>query len=256
MNLLHALIFGIVEGITEFLPISSTGHLILTAHLLKLQQTDFLISFQIIIQLGAIMAVLTLYGKKVLSSFEICKRVAVAFLPTAIIGFVLYKIIKKFLLTNHEVVLWSLFIGGIVLIVFEYFHKEDKSSIEEINNLSYRKAFLIGIFQSLAVVPGVSRAAATIVGGLLLGLKRTTIVEFSFLLALPTMCAATGLDLLKNKHAFTGDQISFLLVGFISSFFVAILSIKFLLYFIKNHSFISFGIYRIVLALVFWIFIH
>ena len=254
MNLLQALIFGIVEGITEFLPISSTGHLMLTARVLGLSQTEFLKTFEIVIQFGAIMSIIVLYWKMLLVNFEVLKRVILAFIPTAVLGLLFYKIIKHYLMASSQVVLWSMFIGGILLIVFELIHSEKDNAVEDISTIPYRTAILIGFFQSIAMIPGVSRSAATIVGGLVLGLRRKTIVEFSFLLAVPTMLAATALDLMKNASQFSAAQINFLSVGFILSFVFAMLSVKFLLNFIKHHSFISFGIYRIILALSFWIF--
>jgi undecaprenyl-diphosphatase len=252
VNLLQALIFGIVEGITEFLPISSTGHLMLTAHLMGLSQTEFLKTFEIVIQFGAILSVVVLYWKTLLINFEVLKRVVLAFLPTAVLGLLFYKIIKQFLMGSNQVVLWSMFIGGICLIGFELLHKEKDDAVEDISTIPYRTLLLIGLFQSVAMIPGVSRSAATIVGGLVLGLKRKTIVEFSFLLAVPTMLAATALDLMKNASQFSVAQINFLSVGFILSFVFALVSVKFLLNFIKHHSFISFGVYRIILALSFW----
>jgi undecaprenyl-diphosphatase len=253
VNLLEALIFGIVEGITEFLPISSTGHLMLTAQLLGLSQTEFLKTFEIVIQFGAIMSVIVLYWKTLLVNFEAVKRIILAFLPTAALGLLFYKIIKQFLMKSNQVVLWSMFIGGIALIIFELLHKEKDDAVEDIAAIPYGKAILIGLFQSIAMIPGVSRSAATIVGGLVLGLKRKTIVEFSFLLAIPTMLAATVLDLMKNAGQFSAAQISSLSIGFILSFVFAMLSVKFLLNYIKHHTFISFGIYRIILALSFWL---
>lgn len=244
---------GIVEGITEFLPISSTGHLMLTARVLGLSQTEFLKTFEIAIQFGAILSVVALYWRSLLVNMEVIKRLVVAFLPTAILGLVFYKIIKHYLMASTQVVLFSMFIGGICLVVFELLHKERDDAVEDIGNVSYRTAALIGLFQSIAMIPGVSRSAATIVGGLILGLKRKTIVEFSFLLAVPTMLAATGLDLVKNMGQFSVGQIGTLSVGFAVSFFSALLGVKFLLRFIKNHSFISFGVYRIMLAGIFWI---
>jgi len=252
LNLLHALILGIVEGITEFLPISSTGHLILTAQVLGLKQSEFIKSFEITIQLGAILAVVFLYWKQLFLNLEAFKRLTVAFIPTAILGFVYYKIIKKFLFAGDMIVLWSLFLGGIFLIFFEWRHKEKEGALEDLSRLSYGKAALIGVFQSIAMVPGVSRSAATIVGGLILGMKRKTVVEFSFLLAVPTMLAATGFDLLKNTSSFGQTQFIFLAAGFVTSFTVAILSIQCFLHFVKKHSLILFGVYRIVLALLFW----
>ena len=252
MNLLQVLILGIVEGITEFLPISSTGHLMLTASVMDLQQTEFLKSFEISIQLGAILAVVVLYRRTFSQGWGVWKRVAVAFLPTACIGLLLYKLIKKFLLASNEVVLWSLLLGGILLVIFELLYKEKPGVCDAMDSISYPQSFYIGCFQSLAMVPGVSRAAATIVGGLSLGLKRKTIVEFSFLLAVPTMLAATALDLAKSGSAFTVRQFFLLCVGFCVSFVVASAAIKFLLHFIQRHNFIIFGVYRIGIALFFW----
>ncbi len=253
MNIFHSIILGLVEGVTEFLPVSSTGHLILTGRLLGLPQSEFLKTFEIAIQLGAILAVVVMYGRLLFRDFEVSKRVAAAFIPTAILGFILYKVVKKVFLNSHEVVLWSLFLGGIFLIVFECWHKESKEGEEKISEMSYAKAVIIGVVQSLAMVPGVSRSAATIVGGLALGLKRKTIVEFSFLLAVPTMLAAVLLDLVKTAGSFDRIQFLHLGVGLVTSFVVAMASIKFLLKFIQNNNFIGFGVYRIVVAALFWL---
>jgi len=245
-----ALILGIVEGFSEFLPISSTSHLILAGKLLGLAESDFVKSFDIAIQLGAILSVVVLYWRELLVNWETIKKVAVAFLPTGVIGFVLYKIIKNILLGSTAVVLWSLLIGGIILIVFEMLHREKDDATKSLSEITYMQSFLIGVFQSLAVIPGVSRSAATIVGGLILGMKRTIIVEFSFLLAVPTMLAATVYDLYKNGAIFSVLQLNYLAVGFLTSFIVALASIKFLIRFVQNHTFILFGIYRIALVLV------
>ena len=255
MSILQVLILGIVEGITEFLPISSTGHLMLTAKLLGIAQSEFIKSFQIAIQLGAILSVVVVYWDRLISGSKIWKRLGVAFIPAALIGALLYKMIKRYLLGNHEVVLWSLFIGGVFLIIFELLYRQKEEAVEEISGISYRQALIIGLFQSVAIVPGVSRAAATIIGGLVVGLKRKTIVEFSFFLAIPTMLAATVLDLFKSAQVFKPEQFVSLGAGFIVSFAVAIVAIKFLLVFIKRHSFILFGVYRIIVALAFWLFI-
>jgi undecaprenyl-diphosphatase len=252
MDATQAVIFGIVEGITEFLPISSTGHLMLTAHVLGLDQTAFLKSFEIVIQFGAILSVVVLYWRSLLVNREIGKRVIAAFIPTGILGLLLYKIVKKYLLSSSTVVLWALLIGGILLIVFELLHKEKEDTVDDLSKIPYRTSIIIGLFQALAMVPGVSRSASTIVGGLVLGLKRKTIVEFSFLLAVPTMLAATGLDLVKNLGDFSIDQIHFLSIGFVVSFFAALGGVKYLLAFIKKHTFIPFGVYRILLVIVFW----
>lgn len=250
MTWLDALIFSIVEGVAEFLPISSTGHLMIAAKLLGHSQTEFLKSFEIMIQLGAILSVLVIYWRSFLLKPEELKRVVCAFLPTALVGFVLYKFIKRYLLADVQIVLWSLLIGGFVMIIFEKTRKAETGSAG-VAAIPYKKAFLIGLFQSLAVIPGVSRSAATIVGGMLLGVERRTIVEFSFLLAVPTMAAATALDLLKNGDSFSADQMGFLAIGFVGSFVFAFISIKWLLSFVKRHTFTGFGIYRIGVALVF-----
>lgn len=254
MDYLQAIILSIVEGITEFLPISSTGHLVLASKILGITQTEFVKSFEIIIQLGSIFAIVFLYWKTLAKNFDIWKRIIAAFIPTAIIGFILYKIIKNLLLGNPIITLLALFIGGVFLILLEKIHKEKDHHKDSIEKLSIKNAFLIGLFQSISVIPGVSRSAATIIPALFLGTKRKTAVEFSFLLAIPTMLAATILDITKSEFSFTPSELSILITGFIGSFIVAIIAVKFLLRFIQNHTFIPFGIYRIVLAIVFGLF--
>lgn len=252
MDFIHAIILSIVEGVTEFLPISSTGHMVLAANLLSIPETAFVKSFEIIIQLGAILAVVFLYWKTLLVNKEILKRVLIAFVPTAVIGLLLYKIIKQYLLGNVDVTLAALLLGGIALIVLEKMYKEKVNHAAKIEDISLKNAFFIGLIQSLSIIPGVSRAAATIVGGLMLGTKRKTAVEFSFLLAIPTMFAATGLDLVKSHFAFSSNEYMLLAIGLIGSFVVALFAIKFLLRFVQNHTFIPFGIYRIILAIIYF----
>ncbi len=252
MDFITALILGIVQGISEFLPISSTGHLILASHLMGLKHTEFLKSFEIAIQAGTILSVVVLYWRSLLVDFEVIKRLAVAFLPTGLLGLTLYRLIKGYLLGSETVVLCSLLIGGILIIAFERWYREGENATGDIRAMSYKNALIVGLFQSVAMIPGVSRSAATILGGLLLGLKRKTIVEFTFLLAVPTMLAATGYDLIKSGSQFSLDQVQYLLIGFVTAFVVALLSMQFLLRFIKTHTFIPFGIYRIVLVIV-WV---
>lgn len=252
MSFFHVIIISIVEGITEFLPISSTGHMILVADLLKIPHSDFLSTFEISIQLGAILAVVVLYWKKLFAGIEIWKKIIIAFLPSAILGFTLYPFIKK-MLAGNTIVLWALFLGGIILIIFELCHKEKETDLDKVEDISYKQAIIVGFYQCIAMIPGVSRSASTIIGGLTQKMKRQTIVEFSFLLAIPTMGAATGYDLLKNATAFTTNQFFILLVGLIISFFVALISIKFLLNLVKKHTFIGFGVYRIIVAVLFWL---
>lgn len=252
MTILHALILGVVEGLTEFLPISSTGHLILAGELLKIPSTDFYKSFEIVIQLGAILSVVALYWRSFLD-IEVLKRLALGFIPTGIIGLALYRIVKTYLLGDTTVVIWSLFLGGVVLIVFELSKTESFQAELPVTSISYKQSIIVGLFQSVAIIPGVSRSAATILGGLLLGIPRRTIVEFSFLLAVPTMAAATGLDIIKSASTFTTANVSALAVGFVTSFIVALFSIKFLLRFVRTHSFTTFGVYRIAAAGIFWL---
>ena len=252
MGILDSFILGIVEGITEFLPVSSTGHLILASALLHIADSDFLKTFEIVIQLGAILAVVALYWRSFLN-IEILKRVIVGFIPTGIIGLALYKVVKTYLIGNEAVVLWALALGGLALIVFEMLHAEDVDATNAVEHITYKQAAYIGLFQAIAIIPGVSRSAATIVGGLLLGIKRVTIVEFSFLLAVPTMVAASGLDLVKSASSFSSGDATALAIGFVTSFAVALFAIKFLLSFVRNRSFVVFGVYRIlVAALFFW----
>lgn len=252
MTIIHAIILSIIEGVSEFLPISSTGHLILATTLLHIPESEFVKSFEIFIQLGAILAVVVLYAKSVIVNKKILIRVGAAFIPTAIVGFVLYKFIKHYLLGNPWIVVLSLLIGGILLIAIELLYKEKKDAVNDIENMSLKNAFIIGIAQSLSIIPGVSRAAATIIGGQFTGLTRRKAVEFSFLLAIPTMAAATGLDLVKsNAWSFTTAEVYLLLCGFITSFIAALVVIRFFLQFIQKHTFIPFGVYRILIAIAY-----
>jgi undecaprenyl-diphosphatase len=250
LDTFHAVILGIVEGVTEFLPISSTAHLILASRALGLADSEFLKSFEIIIQLGAILSVVVLYWNRFLN-LEVLKKLVVAVIPTGVIGLTVYKAIKGYLLGNVAVVLITLVVGGVALIIFERFQQRDDRDVD-FAEITYKKAFLIGLFQAIAVIPGVSRSAATIVGGSLLGVSKRTIVEFSFMLAVPTMLAATGLELVKNRAALDGN-LAVLAVGFVVSFVTAILAIKSFLGYIKKRDFSMFGWYRIVLALVFYL---
>jgi len=253
MTIIHALIFGLVEGITEFLPISSTAHLILTANLLTIPQTDYIKSFEIIIQLGAILAVVVLYFKRFFE-IEVLKRLIVAFIPTGILGLTLYKMIKSYLLGNTTIILTAMALGGLILILLERFvFKTASTDAPDITTISYKHCLALGLFQSIAMIPGVSRSGATIAGGMIIGIPRKTIVEFSFLLAAPTMAAATLLDLLKSAGSWSSDQTTSLAIGFIAAFVTAIFAIKWLLKFISGHTFVPFGIYRIAVSLLFFL---
>jgi undecaprenyl-diphosphatase len=254
MTFFDSVILGIVEGLSEFLPISSTGHLILTAKLLGLEQSGFLPSFEVVIQLGAILAIIVLYWRKLFLDTAIMKRIAVALLPALAIGGMFYPSIKE-LFGSEMTVVTALFVGGILIILFELLHKEKADAKDDLSVLPYGTAFLVGVFQALSVIPGVSRAGATILGGLALGMKRRATVEFSFLLAVPTMIAATTIDLWKNGASFASSEWGLLSIGFATAFFVAILAVKFFLRFVESHTFIAFGVYRIFIAALFFIFI-
>ena len=252
MTILHAVLLGILEGLTEFLPVSSTGHLILAARLFGIVQTEFLKSFEIAIQGGAIGAVVLLYGRMLVGRREVLKRVLAAFLPTAIIGVLLHHQVKAMLLGNDRVVLWAMLLGGVLLIAFEWWHHESPSAAGAVSEMTYRQAVLIGVCQTIAMVPGISRSAATILGGLMLGVRRTAIVEFSFLLAVPTMLAATALDLAVSGAGLSNGQIHLLLIGCVTAFVVAVLSIRWLVQYIRRYTFTPFGIYRILVAVCLW----
>ncbi len=255
MSYIQAIVMGIVEGITEFLPISSTGHLILTADFLNIPQTNFLKSFQIAIQFGAILAVVFLYWKRIFLEIDTMKKILTAFVPTGIIGFIFYDFIRESLISNKNLVAISLVLGGLVIIFFEKFLYGKKSKTKNINNISYFQAIFIGFFQAISIIPGISRSAATVIGGLIFGISRRTIVEFSFILAVPTMAVATVFDLFRNIDYFNSDQLGILGVGFLVSFLMAILAIKFLLNFVKKYSFVSFGVYRIVIGILLVLFL-
>src|SRR3989339_160289 len=198
MNLFQALLLSIVEGITEFLPISSTGHLILVSNLLKIPQTEFVKSFEIVIQLGAILAVVAIYFRKIITNLDakLWKNIIVAFLPSAIFGLFFYNYIKLYLIGNTTIVIWSLLIGGVAMLLFERFHKPNIRYT--IYNIPTIQLIAVGLMQVLSMIPGVSRAFATIFGGMMVGMKKKEAVEFSFFLAIPTMFAASALDVVKT----------------------------------------------------------
>jgi len=255
MDLIQALILSLIEGVTEFLPISSTGHLLLATKFLNIPQTEFVKSFEIIIQLGAILSVVVIYWRRLLGNFKLWKNIVAAFLPTAVVGLVLYDFIKEVLFENILVVVFALLIGGILLIVIEKLFKEKAHAIDSLERLTLKQSFLIGVAQSFSVIPGTSRAASTIIGGLLVGANRKVAVEFSFLLAIPTMMAATGLDLIKGDFNFSSQELMILAVGFIGSFITAMLVVKWFIKFVQTNNFFWFGVYRIILALIFMAFI-
>jgi undecaprenyl-diphosphatase len=250
MSTLQAIIIAIIEGLTEFLPVSSTGHMILADSLMNIQDKEFAKTFEIVIQLGAIMAVLILYIKRFFLGITIYTKLFVAFLPTGIIGFLAYKTIKHYLF-NPFTVSVSLIIGGVVLVLLDKWSEEKKSEYKDIEDISYAGAFKIGMIQCLSMIPGVSRAAATIFGGVFSGLDRKQAAEFSFLLAIPTMFAASGYDLLKQKDNIHSDDITILLIGSLVAFMVAIIAVKGFIALLTKYGFKYFGYYRIILGVLF-----
>lgn len=253
MTLLDTILTAIVEGLTEFLPVSSTGHMILLSYFLGNSEDEFTKTFEIFIQLGAILAIVFLYARRFLFDFPVYLKLFVAFLPSAVIGFLLYEIIKTYLF-NHWVVAVSLIVGGIVLIILDKRLKQEPQTPDELRDLSYKQVLMIGFFQCFAMVPGVSRAAATIIGGMVNGLSKKSAAEFSFLLAIPTMAAASGYDLLKFEGTITGEQWQFLAIGFVVAFITALIAVKWFVNLLNKHGFTGFGYYRIIIGVLFILF--
>jgi len=254
MTIFDAIILGTLEGLTEFLPISSTGHLIMASHLLGLEQTNAHKTFEVAIQLGSILAVLFLFAKRLLVDKILWIKIIIAFLPTAIFGFLFYKTIKA--LFGIETVAIMLVVGGFIFLIIEYFRRNhDDSKDKTIDDLSIKEALTIGLFQSFSMVPGTSRSGATMIGGLFAGLSRKSAAEFSFLLAIPTMFVATFYDLYKNRSEMIIDDYSLLAIGFVTAFLVAFVTVKAMMKFLITHTFVAFGVYRIIVGLTFWFFV-
>ncbi|WP_297576525.1 undecaprenyl-diphosphatase UppP [uncultured Campylobacter sp.] len=258
MNFFDAIILGIVEGLTEFLPVSSTGHIILAANLMGLdQESPLLKSFQVVIQLGSILAVLVLFFERLRQNFSLWIKLAIGFLPTAIIGFLLYKTIKS--IFDPSVTAYMLIFYGFIFIIVELFigKKDDYAKTKDIDSISYKQAFIIGLSQCLAMVPGTSRSGITIITALLCGLDRRVAAIFSFLLALPTMFAAAIYDSYKNISLFKEniENIYLFLTGSAVAFVVAFFTVKLFISFISKFNYIPFGIYRIILGTLFIFFI-
>ncbi|WP_126969974.1 undecaprenyl-diphosphate phosphatase [Gynurincola endophyticus] len=249
MNFFQAIIIAIIEGLTEFLPISSTGHMIIASTFMGIHEDEFTKLFEVSIQLGAILAVVVLYWKKFFNftKLDFYFKLIVAVIPALILGFLLSDYIDA-LLESPLTVSITLFLGGFVLLFIDKLFKE--ATIEDDQNISYKNAFTIGLWQCLAMIPGMSRSASSIIGGMQQKLTRKLAAEFSFFLAVPTMMAATGYKLLKGYKTFTSEHIQLLLVGNIVAFIVAILAIKFFIGFLQKHGFRLFGWYRIIVGAI------
>ena len=261
IEILKAIFLGIVEGITEWLPISSTGHMILVDEFIKLDVSkEFLDMFMVVIQLGAILAVLVLYfhklnpfsRKKTLverkQTWSLWLKVIIACLPAAVIGLIFDDKINE-LFFNAWTIAITLIVYGVLFIIVEIFNRKRKPKIRELSQLPYTMAFLIGVFQLLALIPGTSRSGVTIITALLLGASRFVAAEFAFFFAIPVMLGASALKLVKFGFSYTGLEIAILIAGVLTAFLVSVLAIKFLMKYIKKHDFKIFGVYRILLGI-------
>lgn len=261
IEILKAIFLGIVEGITEWLPISSTGHMILVDEFIKLDVSkEFVDMFMVVIQLGAILAVLVLYfhklnpfsRKKTLverkQTWSLWLKVIIACLPAAVIGLIFDDKINE-LFFNAWTIAITLIVYGVLFIIVEIFNRKRKPKIRELSQLPYTMAFLIGVFQLLALIPGTSRSGVTIITALLLGASRFVAAEFTFFLAIPVMLGASALKLVKFGFSYTGLEIAILIAGVLTAFLVSVLAIKFLMKYIKKHDFKIFGVYRILLGI-------
>jgi len=245
MGILDSILLGIIEGFTEFLPISSTGHLIIASKFLQIDQTNVTKAYEVIIQFAAILAVVLNYRDKfTLKKIELWKKITLSFIPIGIVGFIFASQIKA--MFNIQTVAIMFIVGGVIFLIAEKYYKEDESKIDDIEKVSYKQALYIGLAQVTALIPGTSRAGSTILGAMFVGLSRKASAEFSFLLALPVMTATTAYDLLKHYNDFTDANLQVLAVGFIIAFIVAYITIKLFLKFLEKFTFVAFGIYRII----------
>lgn len=249
MNIFEAIIIAIVEGLTEFLPISSTGHMIITERLLGVPDNDFTKLFTVGIQLGAILAVVVLYWKKFVDfkSWNFYLKLLIAVLPALALGFIFSDKIDALMESPMTVVI-TMIAGGIVLLFIDTAFKNPTIETEE--QISFPKAFMIGLWQCVAMIPGVSRSAASIIGGMQQKLTRKLAAEFSFFLAVPTMAAATGYKLLKGYKTISPEDIKLFAIGNVVAFIVAMLAIKFFIGFLQKHGFRLFGYYRIIAGII------
>lgn len=249
MTIFDSVILGIVEGFTEFLPVSSTGHMIVASQFLGIGQTDVTKAYEVIIQFAAILAVVFNYKDKFsMQHISLWVKLFVAFLPIGIIGFIFSHQIKD--MFNLQIVAIMFIIGGIVfLIVEKFFIKDDAHMIQNVEDITMKQSLIVGLAQVFALIPGTSRAGSTIIGALLVGLSRKASAEFSFLLALPVMSAVTAFDLLKHYKEFSDSNLMVLAVGFVVAFIVAYATVKLFLKFLDSFTFVSFGIYRILFGI-------
>lgn len=250
MTLFQSCVLAIVEGFTEFLPISSTGHMILVSYFLKVQQNITLETFEVVSQVGAIAAVVVLYSKR-LFEVHIIKKLIIAFIPTGIAGLLIFPYIKHFL-KSPLLVASTMTLGGVCILLVEkwYAKKIISHEIKKEEEITYKEAFLLGIYQAIAIIPGVSRSGAMIIGGLTMKLERKLLTEFTFLLAVPTMILATIYTLYKKHSELIVTDLTPIIFGTCVSFVIALLVITYFLKYIRSHSFVIFGWYRIILGII------
>ena len=250
MTIFDSIILGIIEGFTEFLPISSTGHLIVASHFLGIDQTSVTKAYEVIIQFAAILAVVFNYKDKFsIKKIDLWSKVFLAFLPIGAVGFVFSDQIKELFSINVVAVMFI--VGGLIfLIVEKFFLKDEASLIDDVEDVTIKQSLVIGFAQVFALIPGTSRAGSTIIGALLVGLSRKASAEFSFLLAMPVMSAVTAYDLLKHYKDFNDANLVTLAVGFVVSFIVAFITIKLFMKFLDRFTFVSFGVYRILFGVI------
>ncbi len=252
MTIYDSIILGIVEGITEYLPVSSTAHLFLTGQLLGLEQNDFTTAYEIIIQMAPIFSVMLIYWERLFQSKELWVKLIIAFIPTGAVGFLFHDYIEAMFSANSTIAL--MIVTGVAFLLIEYFYREKDHHASDLEDVTIKQSIYIGLFQVLALVPGVSRSGSTILGAMLVGLKRDVAMNFSFLLAIPTMGAASGYMLLKEYSNLSMEHFWLLAVGFIVSFLVGWVAVKAFLAIVSRYSFTPFGIYLIASGLLFGIF--
>lgn len=250
MSLFNTIILGLVEGLTEFLPVSSTFHLIITSKLIGMAESDFLKFFEVFIQSGGILAAVVLFWSDLIHRKDLYKKLFLSFLPVAVLGLLFYKVIKDVFFESTFLMILVFFIVGLLFIAFELFLTKKLNKDKDIEAINYKDAFLIGLFQAFALLPGVSRAGAVMLGMMSIGYKRSQSAKYSFLLAIPTIFAASAYDLLKTATSvnLTFENWVYLVIGFIVAFLSALVIMKWFINFLKGHSLIIFGIYRIVVG--------
>ena len=252
MTIFDAIILGIIEGLTEFLPVSSTAHLVLTSQLLGVEQDRFATAFEIIIQIAPIFSVMLIYRDRLLQSFGLWFKLGLAFVPTGLVGLLFHKQIEALFAANSAVALMIL--TGLAFLAIEYFYREKDHAVSDLDGVSIKQALYIGLFQTLALIPGISRSGTTILGAMLVGLKRDTAMSFSFLLAIPTMSVASGYVMFKEYTALSFEHMELLAVGFVVSFIVGWIAVKAFLAIVSRYSFAPFGFYLIISGLLFGLF--